>query len=191
MSDPRVEVTEEATLLNVTETSTFLEIVEDAATLELRGAEDLTMVVEERPTHLDLDTAGPQGAAGPPGVDGADGQSGVEVFIAGAALSGHRAITVDIDGTAIYADNGTTGHATSPLGVSTAAAVQGDPIEVSIAGLIAEGSWNWTPQRPVFVGAAGALTQTPPSAPRFARIVGWATTPTTLFVDPQPSIILA
>lgn len=124
---------------------------------------------------------------GPRGERGADG-GGTFQLEAATAIGGHRAIVTDADGLAVYADNQTAAHQYGALGVTTGAASAGDSLSIVALGAITEASWSWTPQQPVFVGAAGVLTQTPPAAPAWLRVVGVAISPTTLFVRPDPPI---
>jgi len=98
------------------------------------------------------------------------------------ALGGHRAVTAD------------GFHATPALldklaGISTGAASIGETATLQRSGLMAEPSWTWTPDAPVFVTAAGVLTQTPPSGT--ARRVAWAISATEINIDLFPIIQLA
>lgn len=117
------------------------------------------------------------------GPRGAQGPSGAQVTVtAQEALGGHRAITAD------------GFHATPSLldklaGISTGAASIGETAVLQRSGLMVEPTWTWTPDAPVFVGAAGVLTQTPPSG--VARRVAWAISATEINVDLFPIIQLA
>lgn len=138
------------------------------------------------PVQVDVIAVGP---TGPPGAAGAPG--GSVVLVADGAISGHRVVAEQGDGTAAYADNTNSPDRWSPLGVTTGAAVDGDDVTVVRVGAIDEPSWSWTPLDPVYLGAAGALTQTPPTAPAFLRVVGVATSSTSMWVDVQPPLQLA
>lgn len=109
--------------------------------------------------------------------------------IAAAALSGHRAVTPQVDGRLVYASNDNAAHLAAPLWITVGAASSGSSVDVLLYGLMIEPSWSWTPG-PVYLGANGQLTQTPPAAPGavFLAQVGTATSPTSLFVDRAPSI---
>lgn len=131
---------------------------------------------------------GIQGPAGPS--SGADGIV-QQVVTAATNLSGHRVVTPLPDGTVTYADNLTAGHITAPLWVTTGAALAGAQVAVVTYGPLVEPSWAWTPG-PLYLGANGALTQTPPVTPGalFLAQIGTATTGTAVFVDRYPSIVL-
>lgn len=109
--------------------------------------------------------------------------------IAAVTLSGHRVVTPQADGQLNYASNDNIAHLTAPLWITTGAVTPGSPVDVLMFGVMIEPSWSWTPG-PVYLGANGVLTQTPPAAPGalFLAQVGTATSPTSLFVDRMPSI---
>lgn len=112
--------------------------------------------------------------------------------IAAAALSGHRAVTPQADGTLAYASNDNPAHVQAPLWVTSGAASAGSQADALMLGLMTEPSWAWTPGA-VYLGAAGVLTQSPPTATGGAAFlvqVGTATSPTSLYVDRGQSIKL-
>lgn len=137
-------------------------------------------------TVVTVAAVGPQGPPGPPGPD----SQGSLTRTAATVLSGHRVVTPHADGTVGYADNANPAHCMAPLWLTLGAAVAGAEVEIQPFGPVVEGSWSWT-LGPVYLGAAGVLTQTVPTAPSFLAIVGFATSPTELFVDRQPTIALA
>lgn len=148
-----------------------------------------TVVVRGRGTQGPPGPVGPIGVAGPPGAGGTnESQSG----IAAVTLSGHRVVTPQADGTLIYADNATIAHRDRPLWITMSAYTAGDLAQAISHGLVTEPSWSWTPGQ-VYLGANGALTQTPPAGPAaaFLAVVGEAFGATQLFVTRLPSIILA
>jgi hypothetical protein len=129
------------------------------------------------------------GPAGPPG-SGEGGAAVVVTGTAGTALSGHRAVVRNTSGAWVYADNQTAGHIGLPIGITTGAAASGDPVSVVMVGELTEPSWSWTPG-PIFLGAAGALTQSVPTSPAlFVAQIAAATSGTTVFVDRSPSIAI-
>lgn len=135
---------------------------------------------------------GGQGIQGPPGPPGAGGSTEAQTAIAAVTLSGHRVVTPQADGSLIYADNATLSHRDRPLWVTMAAYSPGDTAEAISHGFVTEPTWNWSPGQ-VYLGADGALTQTPPTSPTaaFLAAVGEATSPTGLFITRFPSITLA
>lgn len=110
--------------------------------------------------------------------------------VAATSLSGHRAVTPQANGQLVYASNDNPAHIAVPLWITVGAASPGSAVDVLITGMMIEPSWSWTPGSPVYLGANGQLTQTPPAAPGavFLAQVGTATSPTSLFVDRAPSI---
>lgn len=134
--------------------------------------------------------AGPRGLRGERGLPGAPGTGATAVpRTALDVLSGHRAVRAVDDGTVAVCDAGTLSHAATFLGVSRDAASAGAPVSVQTEGELIEPSWSWTPGLPVFVGASGALTQTSPAA-GFALVVGFAQSPTSLWIQPRPPVVL-
>jgi hypothetical protein len=114
--------------------------------------------------------------------------SGVENFMAGQTLSGHRVVRSNASGNAIYADRSDAGSQ-HVLGVTLGAAIAGDTVQVRRHGSIEEPSWSWTPNEAIFLGDNGVLTQAYPGGP-VSLIVGFATTATSMFVAPREPIIL-
>jgi len=94
------------------------------------------------------------------------------------------------DGTVTYASNGTPGDARGPIWVSTAAVALGATGTFTTGGIVVEPSWAWTPGLPVFLGAAGVLTQAVPVAPAFLMELAVAVDATSVFLDPKPPITL-
>lgn len=103
-------------------------------------------------------TEGPYGRQGGAWVDVARPIA----LVAATSLSGHRAIAVDADGLAIYADSSDE-TALAVAGISTQAAAAGDQII-----LTNQGPLDWPPGAlivgdPVFLGSSGVLTQAVPT----------------------------
>lgn len=105
-------------------------------------------------------TVGGQGPPGRPGEPGPAGGAAVQRQ-AGETLSALRAV-YELDGQVFALDHHDTEHIDLLLGVTLTAADQGQPINVQRLGAIDDDGWNWQPGR-VWLGAAGALTQTPPT----------------------------
>jgi hypothetical protein len=108
-------------------------------------------------------------------------------------LSGHRVVTQGSDGRLGYASNDNPAMVQSPLWITMGAASSGAAVEVVMFGALIEPSWSWTPG-PLYLGAAGALTQTPPSAlagAAFLAQIGVANGATSVFIDRGPSILLS
>lgn len=116
----------------------------------------------------------PEGLQGPPGLSGAEFS-----VIAAMPLGGQRAVT----GAGVYADQATIDGL---LGITLEAATTGAAVRVRGAGTIDEPSWSWTPNVPIYVGASGVLTQTPPAG--IVRRVAFALSATRIVVDIFPPI---
>lgn len=114
--------------------------------------------------------------------------------LAGANLSGHRLVTLDSAGDAIYADSATAAHRDRIVGLVLTAATTGDPVTVQYEGDVTEGTWSWTPGATLFASTSGNLTETPPSlggGDVFSQRVGWAVTATRIYIDlSRPGIVL-
>lgn len=134
--------------------------------------------------------AGPTGATGPQGIQGIQGPAGpaggsIPQFTAGENLSGHRAIRLH-NGLAYYCDSTTLAHAGTAIGVSTGAALAGDPVNVQTIGIVAEPSWTWS-DGPVYVGPNGSLSQTISGV--FVQQIGVAGNSTELNIAPQLAVL--
>lgn len=123
------------------------------------------------------------------GVRGQDGTNTQATFDKTAAvdLSGHRVVTPRSDGTVEYATNLEPADATAPIWLTLGAALAGEPVSVVAFGEVVEPSWNWTSGLPIFLGADGVLTQTPPTAPAvfILQLAASTGTPSSLFFDPK------
>jgi len=103
------------------------------------------------------------------------------------AISGHRAVILQADGSIAYASADDADHADAVLGVSVNAAADGDTVTVQAAGILIEASLGLT-AGPVFVGLNGQLVSAPPPGAVFIRQVGAALAADRLLVDLRPPI---
>ncbi len=130
---------------------------------------------------------GPVGERGTQGPAGAQGASGDVSFVYPAAfpISGHRIVTLDSQGKAIYASAAIAAHANRVVGMTTNAASTGDDLNIKKVGEVTEPSWNWQPDMPVYLDVDGFLTQTPPAFPEanFSVVVGFPISATTMFIN--------
>ncbi len=126
------------------------------------------------------------GLQGPPGPSGA---AGVQTLTLPAShdLSGHRAVVATAAGAA-YADPGDPSYQDAVIGITTGAALAGETVSIQAAGEMVEPSWSWTPGQPIFVGASGALTQSPP-ANGWVQIVALAVTATRILIIGRQAIL--
>ena len=127
-------------------------------------------------------TVPPQGPAGPPG-------TGTFQKIAGENLGGHRVVTSDASGNAVYASASEVAHANRILGITIGAALSGGTADIMAEGAMDMAGWTWNTTLPVFLGENGNMTQSPPTS-GFICIVGFPQTPTKLYVRISQSIIL-
>lgn len=128
---------------------------------------------------------------GPPGAPGPIGPSGAATLIETAVpISGHSAVACNASGLLIPADCTLLAHRGAVLGVTDSAYAAGAGAEVKTEFMLEHAGWAWAPG-PVFVGVAGALTQTLPPGAVFSQVVGQALAATQLLVDLQPPITLS
>ena len=150
-------------------------------------------ILVEEVARVDILTEARQGPPGPPGEDGAPGSGGgasnVMEYVADGALGGHRIVRATAAGKVGYVDPSDPDQAHAALGLTTGAVADGALASVQFAGPITEPSWSWTPNLPVFVGAAGVPTQTPPSS-GFHAPVGVAVSATSMVIQLKSPIVL-
>lgn len=129
-----------------------------------------------------------QGPRGPQGIPGPAGGA-TTVMVGATPISGHTAVALDSGGLLIYADCTNPAHIGAVQGVVGNAYSPGDLVVVQTDFELVHAGWSFSPG-PVFVGASGALVQTPPPGAIFAQVVGYALAPTRIRVDVQPPIVL-
>lgn len=146
------------------------------------------LLVEERERVQILTEArqGPRGIQGVPGPAG----GATTVTVGATPLSGHSAVAADAAGLLIKADCTNPAHRGAVLGLLANAYSPGDQAVVQTAFTLEHAGWTWTPG-PVFVGAAGQLTQTLPVGAVFSQVVAHALSPTLVLVDVQPPITVS
>ena len=168
------------TVTRDTETSIVIEGVTTSSVV----SNDKYNVIVETDTVNTITSGGEQGPAGPPG----DSINYVNI-IAGQDLSGHRVVCTNNIGRVIYADSGISTTADRIVGITTSASLNGTVAEVQMVGVLEEPSWNWDVTIPLYIGVNGYITQTPPSS-GYLYSIGFAMTPTKIFINKQPPIIL-
>ncbi len=130
------------------------------------------------------------GESGPRGIQGESGGETQE-YTASEAMSAYRVVVIDGDTAVRLASNLNAAHRSVVLGITETAAAALGTVRVRRIGKIENAVWAWAPFEPVFVGAAGVLTQTPPAAPAvFSQIIAMAMSATALFVWPRESMTL-
>lgn len=171
---PRVVVVSRRATAGVTEKGTAAVIVDRPTPVAAVRADTRAVAV------VGVGVQGPEGPAGPPGPAGGD----VFTRLADAAIGGHRVVRSTGQGRAGYADAGLEAHGDDVLGITLHAAGEGEPVQIQGSGEIAEPSWAWQPQQPIFLTCAGLLTQEPPDQDNaaFILVLGFATSATSMQV---------
>ncbi len=116
------------------------------------------------------------GPQGPPGPSGAGGFATAAVNI----TSG-QVLALTAAG-AVPADTSNPGHRWAATAVAASSALAGDQVSLATSGRITEAAWSWTPGDPIYVGAAGTLTQSPPTA-GWLRVIGHAESSISVWVQ--------
>jgi hypothetical protein len=152
------------------------------------GENDIELVVYDEPT-VEVVTEGIQGPPGPAGKD-AQQYRAIALF----PMSGHRAVVFAQTGELQYADAKDPTHIGRVVGITLNAANPGFEVSIALHGDVEEPSWSWEPNKPVWVGSNGVLTQVEPSVENgdaFSQVIGFAWTPTKVFLRVQPPLSLA
>jgi hypothetical protein len=118
-----------------------------------------------------------QGPSGPPGAGVSNS------LVALQPIGGHRVVIASGLNGADYADAFNPLHFGRVVGVTTGAADGGAMLLAQSAGPIDEASWNWIPDEDIWLGPNGTLTQVLPAEAAFVQRVGFAQTPTHMWVD--------
>lgn len=80
------------------------------------------------------------------------------VKLSDTVLSGHRAVSLDSNDKAVYADKDTS------INVVGITLNSGTEVTIQQSGEITEPSWNWIPSQSIYLGSNGMLTQTAPTS---------------------------
>lgn len=165
---------------------TDLVVVEEIQILAQQPDDSVLQEVVESVEILAVAEQGPQGIQGVPGPAG-----GATLIPVGATpLSGHSAVALGADGALQPADCTLAAHRGAVLGVVANAYAAGADAVVSNNIPLEHAGWTWA-VGPVFVGAAGVLTQALPAGAKFSQVVGHAVSATRVLIDVQPPINIA
>jgi hypothetical protein len=105
-------------------------------------------------------------------VDGID--TGAAVYKAGQTLPAYCAVYEVAAGVLAPADNAALDTCVPLVGLTRAVAAAGQSVSLARNGEdLSNTVWSWTPRQPVYLGAAGSLTQVLPLA-GYPLVVGWA-----------------
>lgn len=128
---------------------------------------------------------------GVPGPKGDQGQTGAGylTYIADGALGGQRVVRATTSGKVGYVDPSDPTQAHAAIGLTMGAAADGASVNVQFSGEMTEPSWAWTANQPIFVGANGIPTQTPPAV-GFQGSIGVAISVTAMVIQIKTPIVL-
>lgn len=129
------------------------------------------------------------GPAGPPGPPGSSTDPGFEVEAA-TILAGHRVVTTDDDGRAIYADPSNPDIVHAVLWLTLQAAAADALVTVLAEGEVTDPALVFAPRARIYLGANGTLSTIPPTTGVIVR-VAIAVSADTIFFDPSVPITLA
>lgn len=130
--------------------------------------------------------ASKQGPVGPQGEVGPDGGSTFP-RPAGDTISALR-VVYELEGEVFVLDSQDDDHIDLLFGVTLTAATQGNTINIQRYGVLEDASWSWTPG-PIWLGAAGVLTQIPPTV-GYDVLIGSATSANSVILNIQDRIEL-
>lgn len=165
---------------------TDLVVVEEIQILAQQPDDSVLQEVVESVEILAVAEQGPQGIQGVPGPAG-----GATLIPVGATpLSGHSAVALGADGALQPADCTLAAHRGAVLGVVANAYAAGADAVVSNNIPLEHAGWTWA-VGPVFLGAAGVLTQALPAGAKFSQVVGHAVSATRVLIDVQPPVNIA
>lgn len=133
-------------------------------------------------SSADFDVAWEPGGSG-----GGGGASTITAFAA-QNISAYKVVGLDSLGQAYLVDSSVLADQYTVAGIAMFSALTGDPLNIITDGLLVTGAL-WTPGAK-FLGAAGILTDTPPTSGFFLQVAN-APNPSELIVRPQAPITRA
>ncbi len=90
-------------------------------------------------------------------------------FSAGETIHCHRAVYLN-NGKVFQASNTDNTIPSRIIGISLQSAETGESVKIAINGFIFDSSWNWNPDKNIFIGENGALVQNTPAS-GFLKII--------------------
>jgi hypothetical protein len=163
-------------------------VVQSATAQAVVAQVSKTVVVQDTKPRTVVVTRGIPGPRGKQGIPGPAGGATL-VPVGPEPISGHSAVAVDADGLLVPADCTLPAHLGAVLGVVVNAYSPGDDAVVQTSFPLEHVGWTWSPG-PVYVGAAGQLTQALPAGALFSQLVGVALSATRVLIDLQPPITI-
>lgn len=107
---------------------------------------------------------------------------------AGATLGGGRIVSAQ-GGAMVYASSDNLSTMEGVTGITLNAASLSASVNVRTGGEVSDSGWSWTSGQDLFLGLNGVMTHTPPTA-GYALCVGWAISPTSIFLKFETPIEL-
>lgn len=148
-------------------------------------------IIQSAPAKLEVYAGGRQGPAGVAGPQGPVGDVSY-TYQAAVDIDAFKMVAHDAAGQLVLATNNNLIQTTRVYGIATAAALTGVVTNVRMFGQVTNPAWSWTADMPIYLGEAGALTQSVPvGAGRFLLMVGYPLSATSMFIRPLQPIILA
>lgn len=106
------------------------------------------------------------------------------------AVAGFRAIIMKANQLVVTADCRDASHFGLVIGISLQAATYPNFTAVKSSGYMSFEGWSWTPNLPVYVSESGLISQTLHPDAVYISIVGWARSPTEIYIDLQPPVAI-
>lgn len=160
-------------------------VVEQPTTLETNEA---ILALEAGETVVTLISEGIQGPPGPQGPVGPSGSTRARVS-AGVDIGGHRVVTLNEQGKAVYASPTLVRDANRILGLTMHAVVTDADVDVLREGDAIEPSWSWDLNKPIYLGQDGTLVQQVAPESVFTLIVGFPISATKMYFSIGTPII--
>jgi hypothetical protein len=110
-------------------------------------------------------------------------------YVAAVSLSGQKVVVLGATGL-VYANSGNPAHVGAILGVTNGATLAGQEVDVVEKGAVDEPAWSWSQYQPIWLSGIGLISGTPPAS-GFSCQIGFALTPTRIFISVQAPVVLA
>lgn len=112
-------------------------------------------------------------------------------FYSDGVLNGHVAVVMCANGRLAAANPYDESCLGTVMGVVDAAYPAGVPVNVVRYGTVVSLDWTWLPDKPIFLGALGQLTQVLLPDARFIQQIGMAKTSTVIVINIQQPVLRA
>lgn len=163
----------------------FTIVVTEDSNLVVSTAEENPVVSGEKETTVVV-----AGQSGPPGPRGNQGIAGTQFARSTSGpMSALRVVWEDADGLVHTLDKDDGDHVGLIAGLTITATGVAGSVTVQRAGPVDDDAWSWATSGPIWLGDSGMPTQTPPTAGYDVQI-GYAVSPTRIYLDIQPPINL-